>query len=73
MQWELVRPGATRLNLSWFSSEAELELVLGPLELVTGQSWRLLPVYRFTLRPASGATTPTQSSGQIHHSSMLVL
>ena len=66
VQWEVVRPGATRLNLSWFSSEAELELVLG-------QSWRLLPVYRFTLRPASGATTPTQSSGQIHHSSMLVL
>ena len=70
----MVRPGATRLNLPWFSSEAELELVLGPLELVAGQGWRLLPVYRFTLRPASGATTiPTQSSGQIHHSSMLVL
>ena len=47
MQWELVRPGATRLNLSWFSSEAELEFVLGALELVAGQGWRLLPVYRF--------------------------
>ena len=54
----MVRPGATRLNLPWFSSEAELELVLGALELVAGQGWRLLPVYRFTLRPASGATTP---------------
>ena len=47
MQWEVVRPGATRLNLSWFSSEAELELVLGALELVAAQGWRLLPVYRF--------------------------
>ena len=47
MQWEVVRPGATRLNLSWFSSEAELEFVLGALELVAGQGWRLLPVYRF--------------------------
>ena len=47
VQWEVVRPGATRLNLSWFSSEAELELVLGALELVAGQGWRLLPVYRF--------------------------
>ena len=43
----MVRPGATRLNLSWFSSEAELELVLGALELVADQGWRLLPVYRF--------------------------
>ena len=47
MQWEVGRPGATRLNLSWFSSEAELEFVLGALELVAGQGWRLLPVYRF--------------------------
>ena len=47
MQWEVVRPGATRLNLSWFSSEAELEFVLGALELVAGQGWRLLHVYRF--------------------------
>ena len=47
VQWEVVRPGATRLNLSWFSSEAELELVLGALELVAAQGWRLLPVYRF--------------------------
>ena len=47
LQWEVVRPGATRLNLSWFSSEAELELVLGALELVAAQGWRLLPVYRF--------------------------
>ena len=46
VQWEVVRLGATRLNLP-FSSEAELELVLGALELVAGQGWRLLPVYRF--------------------------
>merc|ERR1712155_90184 len=41
VQWEVGRPGATRLNLSWFSSEAELEFVLGALELVAGQGWTL--------------------------------
>ena len=46
-QWEVVRPGATRLNLPWVSTEEELEFILSALELVADQGWKLLPLYRF--------------------------
>ena len=46
-QWEVVRPGATRLNLPWVSTEEEVEFVLSALELVAAEGWKLLPVYRF--------------------------
>ena len=46
-QWEVVRPGATRLNLPWVSTEEELDLILSALEQVVEQGWKLLPQYRF--------------------------
>ena len=46
-QWEVVRPGATRLNLPWVSTEEEVEFILSALELVAAEGWKLLPVYRF--------------------------
>ena len=46
-QWEVVRPGATRLNLPWFISDQEVEFILQAVEMVVEDGWRLLPVYRF--------------------------
>jgi selenocysteine lyase/cysteine desulfurase/tRNA(Ile)-lysidine synthase TilS/MesJ len=46
-QWEVIRPGATRLNIPWFSSQEEVEFILAALEMVVLHGWRLLPVYRF--------------------------
>ena len=46
-QWEVVRPGATRLNLAWFASDEEVDFVLAALEMVVEDGWKLLPVYRF--------------------------
>ena len=45
--WEVIRPGATRLNIPWFSSQQEVEFILTAIELVAMQGWKLLPVYRF--------------------------
>eukprot|EP00090_Calanus_glacialis_P001177 TRINITY_DN10816_c0_g1_i1.p1 TRINITY_DN10816_c0_g1~~TRINITY_DN10816_c0_g1_i1.p1 ORF type:complete len:1070 (-),score=297.95 TRINITY_DN10816_c0_g1_i1:54-3263(-) len=46
-QWEVIRPGATRLNIPWFSSEEEVDFILAALEMVVLHGWKLLPVYRF--------------------------
>jgi len=46
-QWEVIRPGATRLSIPWFISQEEVEFILTAMELVVMQGWRLLPVYRF--------------------------
>ena len=46
-QWEVVRPGATRLNLPWVSTEQELDFILSALEMVVEEGWKLLPQYRF--------------------------
>ena len=46
-QWEVIRPGATRLNIPWFSSQDEVEFILSAVELVVLHGWKLLPVYRF--------------------------
>jgi len=46
-QWEVVRPGSTRLNIPWFSSQEEVEFILTAIEMVVRDGWKLLPVYRF--------------------------
>ena len=46
-QWEVVRPGVTRLNLPWWSSDQEMAFILSAVEMVVNQGWKLLPVYRF--------------------------
>ncbi|XP_023323706.1 uncharacterized protein LOC111697807 [Eurytemora carolleeae] len=46
-QWEILRPGATRLNLSWFSSQLENQFVIDAVKLVAEEGWKLLPLYRF--------------------------
>jgi len=46
-EWEILRPGSTRINLSWFWTEEELDYVVEALELVAQHGWKLLPLYRF--------------------------
>jgi len=46
-EWEVVRPGVIRLNLPWWSSEAEIQFILSALEIVVNEGWKLLPAYRF--------------------------
>jgi len=46
-QWEVIRPGATRLNIPWFSSKEEVEFILTAIEMLAVDAWKLLPVYRF--------------------------
>ena len=46
-EWEVVRPGSTRLNLSWWSRDEETQFILSALEMVVNEGWKLLPVYRF--------------------------
>jgi len=45
---ELLRPGFTRFNLSWFVSDAEVEYVLAAVEFVAQHGRLFLPLYNFT-------------------------
>jgi hypothetical protein len=45
---ELLRPGFTRFNLSWFASEAEVEYVLDAVSFVAQYARFFLPLYGFT-------------------------
>ena len=56
-QWEILRPGATRLNLSWFSSQLENQFVIDAVKLVAEEGWKLLPLYRFNNETGTGCST----------------
>ncbi len=49
---EGIKPGWVRVNFNYFISEAVFEFLLGAVEIVAGDGWRLLPHYRF--EPTSG-------------------
>ena len=46
-QFEVLRPGFTRLNLSWFSSDDEVNFVLDALVFVAEHGWKIMPQYIF--------------------------
>eukprot|EP00094_Tigriopus_californicus_P006977 TCALIF_06718-PA protein Name:"Similar to ttcA tRNA 2-thiocytidine biosynthesis protein TtcA (Nitrosococcus oceani (strain ATCC 19707 / NCIMB 11848))" AED:0.00 eAED:0.00 QI:0/0/0/0.5/1/1/2/0/980 len=43
--YEILRPGFTRLNLPWTSSEEEIDFILNALAFVSDHGWKLLPLY----------------------------
>ena len=49
---EGIKPGWVRVNFNYFISEAVFEFILGAVEIVASDGWRLLPHYRF--EPGSG-------------------
>jgi selenocysteine lyase/cysteine desulfurase len=49
---EGIKPGWVRVNFNYFISEPVFEFILGAVEQVAGDGWRLLPHYRF--EPDSG-------------------
>ena len=46
-QFEILRPGFTRVNLSWFSSDEEVSFVLDALEFIAQHGWKMMPQYIF--------------------------
>ena len=53
---EGIKPGWVRVNFNYFISEAVFEFILGAVELVASDGWRLLPHYRFEPDSGCGAT-----------------
>ena len=45
--FEILRPGFTRLNLSWFSSDNEIDFILEALSFVAEHGWKIMPQYIF--------------------------
>ena len=46
-QWEVLKPGMTRMNIPWWTPDKELEYILTAVEMVVNDGWRLLPSYSF--------------------------
>ena len=46
-QFEVLRPGFTRLNLSWFSSDDEINFILDALIFIAEHGWKVMPQYKF--------------------------
>ena len=49
---EGIKPGWVRVNFNYFISETVFDFILGAVELVASDGWRLLPHYRF--EPSTG-------------------
>ena len=70
----MIKPGATRLNMPWFSTEDEVDFIMSALDLVTTDGWRLLPLYTFN--PSTGEWRHVNSRGandriRLHHATFL--
>eukprot|EP00095_Tigriopus_kingsejongensis_P008560 snap_masked-scaffold548_size139981-processed-gene-0.14 protein:Tk08560 transcript:snap_masked-scaffold548_size139981-processed-gene-0.14-mRNA-1 annotation:"PREDICTED: uncharacterized protein LOC100175538" len=44
--FEIFRPGFTRLNLPWYSSDEQIQFILKAIDWVGECAWKLLPQYR---------------------------
>jgi len=42
----LFRPGFTRLNLSYFANDDEIEYILNAVQFVASEGWKFLPLVR---------------------------
>ncbi|XP_071445541.1 uncharacterized protein [Hetaerina americana] len=59
--YEMLRPGFTRISLPYFMSEEEVAFILEAIKMVATEGWKLLPQY--ILRPETGEWR--------HHSNMV--
>ncbi len=46
-QYEMLRPGFSRLNLAYFLDDEQVDYVIEAVKLVAEHAWRLLPFYKF--------------------------
>ena len=46
-QYEVLRPGFSRLNLPWFASDQDIDFVTDALLFVAEHGWKLMPQYIF--------------------------
>lgn len=47
---EFIKPGFTRLSLSYFATEDEVNYILDAVRAVADHAWKLLPLYRYNTR-----------------------
>ncbi|CAF5104915.1 unnamed protein product, partial [Rotaria magnacalcarata] len=48
----LIKPGFTRLNLSYFASDEEIDYIFNAIEFIATYGWQFLPLY--TYNPSTG-------------------
>jgi hypothetical protein len=46
---EGIKPGWVRVNFNYFISEAVFQYIVGAVDLVAAEGWKLLPYYRFSV------------------------
>ena len=46
-QYEMLRPGFSRLNLAYFLDDEQINYVVEAVQLIAEHGWQLLPFYKF--------------------------
>ena len=47
--YEIFKPGFTRINLIFFLEQDQIELILNAIKFISEHGWKLLPFYEFNI------------------------
>ncbi|CAF3915787.1 unnamed protein product [Rotaria sp. Silwood2] len=67
---ELMKPGFTRFNLSYFASDEEVDYILNAVEFIANDGWKFLSLYTYDIKTAvwRPRTIPSGKHFYQHHS-----
>ena len=49
LEYEIFKPGFTRLNIPYFVSEKRVDFILEAIKFVCKHGWKFLPLYSFKI------------------------
>ncbi|CAF2661197.1 unnamed protein product [Rotaria sp. Silwood2] len=64
---ELLKPGFTRFNLSYFISDEEVDYILNAVEVIANDGWKFLPMYTYNSETAAWYLRTASSNSQYHN------
>ncbi|CAF2661286.1 unnamed protein product [Rotaria sp. Silwood2] len=71
---DLMKPGFTRLNLSYFASDEEVDYILNAIEFIANNGWKFLPLYTYDPETAvwRPRTMPSENYFSQFHSLQMI-
>ncbi|CAF1010941.1 unnamed protein product [Rotaria sordida] len=71
---ELMKPGFTRFNLSYFASDEEVDYILNAVEFIANDGWKFLPLYTYDPQTAvwHSRTMSSQNQSSQYHSLQMI-
>ncbi|CAF4530677.1 unnamed protein product, partial [Rotaria sp. Silwood2] len=71
---ELMKPGFTRFNLSYFASDEEVDYILNAIEFIANDGWKFLSLYTYDIKTAvwRPRTVPSGNHFYQYHSLQMI-